>query len=163
MQQKNLVRDMAHGDIRHFSNRGDNRLHVLLIAGADGDVTRHAFGIRVHDIHRAEIAARAANGLGETGEHADVVGIGQPHDEAVADRRSGQGLVAHGRQRRVGMMRTSRPPGLPPPESGKEPGSVIKPQTFIFTVNITLARAMGQPEFGKVRAEKTRPGNSNGL
>src|ERR1035441_10684674 len=88
MQEKHLVRNVGHGDILEFADGLYDDFHVLLAAHPHGDVARHAFGVGIHNVHGAKVAAQPADGVGQLGEHADVVGIGQPHDEAVASGRT---------------------------------------------------------------------------
>ena len=115
MQEKNLVRNVGHDDILQFADGRHDGFHVFLAARPHRDVARHALGVGIHNVHRAEVAAQPADGVGELGEHANVVGIGQPHDKAVADGRTCFGgvhkvfLVSGTYQTRLASIRECAP------------------------------------------------------
>ena len=87
VQQKNLVRDIDDLDFLHLVDGPDDFLDVLMVPRPHRDVARHPLGFGVDDVHGAEVPAVMADDLRQLGEHANPVGISQPHDKAVADRR----------------------------------------------------------------------------
>ena len=88
MEQENLVGNMDHFDLLNLPNGIHDFTDVVAVPGPHADVARHGFRVRRNNVHRAHIAAVSANGLDNSGEHADLIGIRQTHRKAVADRRS---------------------------------------------------------------------------